>query len=196
MDSNARSLKIQVLTPSPRPTSLFTPMAKGLRCLILLASLLVVDGLATGKLGKELKKEKGYEGAWSLTIQLRFKDVATRDEFLKSWGVLARYVRDYEPFCLLFEAIQSDKDPLLLIVDERYTDKDVYGKHRSSDAFNVFRPQMQKLQDAGDASPEEMHEMQAREEMVPDGDRMDVTESPASLTEVGVPRPALIKKPT
>lgn len=48
----------------------------------------------------------------------------------------------------------------------------------------------------GDASPEEMHEMQAREEMVPDGDRMDVTESPASLTEVGVPRPALIKKPT
>ena len=59
MDSNARSLKIQVLTPSPRPTFLFTPMAKGLRCLILLASLLVVDGLATGKLGKELKKEKG-----------------------------------------------------------------------------------------------------------------------------------------
>jgi len=48
----------------------------------------------------------GYAGAWSLTIQLRFKDVATRDEFLKSWGVLARYVRDYEPFCLLFAAIQ------------------------------------------------------------------------------------------
>ena len=94
-------------------------------------------------------EQSGYEGALSLTIQLRFKDVATRDEFLKSWGVLARYVRDYEPFCLLFEAIQSDKDPLLLIVDERYTDKDVYGKHRSSDAFNVFRPQMQKLQDAG-----------------------------------------------
>ena len=49
---------IEVLTLSPRPTSLFMPMV-GLRCLILLAPLLVVDGLATGKLGKELKEKGG-----------------------------------------------------------------------------------------------------------------------------------------
>eukprot|EP00438_Fugacium_kawagutii_P029869 Skav201991 [mRNA] locus=scaffold269:129211:129612:+ [translate_table: standard] len=100
--------------------------------------------------GVELTLPSGFEGAWSLTIQLRFRDLATRDEFLTFWGVLARYVRDHEPFCLLFEAIQSDKDPLLVIVDERYINKDVYGeKHRTSDAFHVFRPQMKKMQDEG-----------------------------------------------
>lgn len=44
----------------------------------------------------------------------------------------------------------------------------------------------------GDAEPVEAQE----DEAVPDTDRMDVAESPASLTEVGVPRPALMKKPT
>lgn len=96
----------------------------------------------------KLVKQKGYPNAWSLTIQLRFKDTESRREFMKHWAPLARYVRDAEPFCLLFEAIQSDKDPLLLIVDERYTDKNVYvEKHRSSAAFHAFRPYMQKLQD-------------------------------------------------
>ena len=96
----------------------------------------------------KLVKQKGYPNAWSLTIHLRFKDTESRREFMKHWAPLARYVRDAEPFCLLFEAIQSDKDPLLLIVDERYIDKNVYvEKHRSSAAFHAFRPYMQKLQD-------------------------------------------------
>lgn len=98
----------------------------------------------------KLVKQKGYPNAWSLTIHLRFKDTESRREFMKHWAPLARYVRDAEPFCLLFEAIQSDKDPLLLIVDERYIDKNVYvEKHRSSAAFHAFRPYMQKLQDEG-----------------------------------------------
>ena len=101
-------------------------------------------------LGSYDRGAKGYPSAFSLTIQLRFADVATKNEFLNFWAPLARYVRDYEPFALLFEAIQSDKDPLLVIVDERYISKEVYfEKHRISTAFHEFRPQMKKLQDEG-----------------------------------------------
>ncbi|CAK9026179.1 Uncharacterized protein SCF082_LOCUS17377 [Durusdinium trenchii] len=111
------------------------------------ASLLLSFGFGVSQ---RPSKTKGFPSAWSLTIQLRFKDVATRDEFLRFWAPLARYVRDAEPFALLFEAVQSDKDPLLVIVDERYSNKEVYMElHRSSAAFHQFRPQMKKLQDEG-----------------------------------------------
>ena len=101
----------------------------------------------TSNLRKLMQSPKS---GWALIIQLRFKDTSVRDDFLKFWAVLARYVRDYEPFCDLFEAVQSDKDPLLIIVDERYSSKEDYtGAHRSSTAFAEFRPQMKKLQDEG-----------------------------------------------
>ena len=47
---------------------------------------------------------------------------------------------DHEDFCLLFEAMQSDKDELLvLVVDERYVSKESYSEHRKSEAFHEFR---------------------------------------------------------
>ena len=145
----------QFQTPSPTvPTKRKQPAMFGSRFWFHPAFAAVTGALITylmlsrRDLETKLVKQKGYPNAWSLTIQLRFKDTESRVEFLKHWAPLARYVRDAEPFCLLFEAIQSDKDPLLLIVDERYIDKNVYvEKHRSSAAFHAFRPHMQKLQD-------------------------------------------------
>eukprot|EP00928_Gymnodinium_smaydae_P064809 TRINITY_DN48069_c0_g1_i1.p1 TRINITY_DN48069_c0_g1~~TRINITY_DN48069_c0_g1_i1.p1 ORF type:complete len:174 (-),score=28.26 TRINITY_DN48069_c0_g1_i1:314-799(-) len=93
------------------------------------------------------------EKAWTLSVQLRFTDEASRDAMLEAWAVIARFVRDEEPFCLSYEAVQSDKDPLLLIVNERYTSKKEYmDLHRSSAAFDEFRPKLKALQDAGKVS--------------------------------------------
>ena len=38
-------------------------------------------------------RPKGYPSAWSLSIQLRFKDSKAKEEFLSFWAPLARYVR-------------------------------------------------------------------------------------------------------
>ena len=117
--------------------------------LLLAAGALAAISLTTlwGRLqGRPTSQKSG----WALIVQLRFKDISVRDELLKSWVVLARYVRDHEPFVVLYQAIQSDKDPLLVIIDERYTSKEMYtGAHRSSAAFAEFRPKMKKLQDDG-----------------------------------------------
>ena len=35
--------------------------------------------------------------------------------------------------------MQSDKDELLVLVDERYVSKESYSEHRKSEAFHEFR---------------------------------------------------------
>ena len=48
---------------------------------------------------------------------------------------------------------QSDKDPLVYQIYERYASKaDYLGAHRSSPAFKAFRPRMKALQDAGEVN--------------------------------------------
>ncbi|CAE7414631.1 unnamed protein product [Symbiodinium natans] len=118
--------------------------------LLLAAGALAAFGVLSAGTWTHRQLSQSPKVGWALIVQLRFKDISVRDEFLSFWTVLARYVRDNEPFTTLFQAIQSDKDPLLVIVDERYTSKDLYtGAHRSSAAFAEFRPKMKKLQDEG-----------------------------------------------
>ena len=118
--------------------------------LLLATGFLAAAGLMTAFSWTRRSFLQSPQAGWALIVQLRFRDIAVRDEFLSFWTVLARYVRDNEPFVTLYQAIQSDKDPLLVIVDERYSSKEMYtGAHRSSTAFAEFRPKMKKLQDEG-----------------------------------------------
>ncbi|CAE8654676.1 unnamed protein product, partial [Polarella glacialis] len=57
------------------------------------------------------------------------------------------YMKEHEPTTLAFEMMHSDKDPLQVLVFERYADKDeAYLKiHRASEAFLAFRSTLASL---------------------------------------------------
>ena len=88
---------------------------------------------------------------FSLMVELQFSDEAARDAFLTDIAPLAQAVRDTEPGTLAYQVMQSDKDPLHVLMMERYTEKEhAYLRvHKQSDAFVAFRPKLQALQDAG-----------------------------------------------
>lgn len=95
-------------------------------------------------------KEVG-RNAFVLAVDLAFTDSLSRDQFLKDAKVVARHCRQYEPETLMYEVLQSEKDPLKLQFLERYANKeDSYlTKHKSSQPFKAFREKLQKLQESG-----------------------------------------------
>lgn len=80
-----------------------------------------------------------------------FSAAEHRDDFLEAFRPFAAYVRDHEPKTISYEALQSDKDPLQVMLLERYEDKEVayLQVHRSSKEFLEFRPKLKAIQDAG-----------------------------------------------
>ena len=72
---------------------------------------------------------------------------------LREWGRAATWCYEHESFLYHYEMAQSDKDPLVYQIYERYASKaDYLGAHRSSPAFKAFRPRMKALQDAGEVN--------------------------------------------
>ena len=68
-------------------------------------------------------------------------------------GPRRSWCTEHEPFLYHYEMAQSDKDPLVYQIYERYASKaDYLGAHRSSPAFKAFRPRMKALQDAGEVN--------------------------------------------
>jgi quinol monooxygenase YgiN len=88
---------------------------------------------------------------FSLIVNLEFKDESVKDQFLKDIAPLAKYVHDKEPDTLAYEALLSDKDPLKVVILERYKDKDraFLEVHRNSIPFQVFRPKLKAMMDEG-----------------------------------------------
>ena len=84
-------------------------------------------------------------------VHLDFKDTDSLQYFLEAFAPVARYVKENEPDTLAYEALLSDKDPLHVLVLERYRDKEnAYLKvHRSSKPFLKFRPKLGELEKAG-----------------------------------------------
>jgi quinol monooxygenase YgiN len=82
---------------------------------------------------------------------LQFANELYRVQFLEDFAPLAAYVRENEPLTLAYEALQSDQDPLKILILERYADKEhaFLQVHRSSKAFLEFRPKLKSMQDAG-----------------------------------------------
>jgi quinol monooxygenase YgiN len=86
-----------------------------------------------------------------LLVTLQFGASHHKDSFLRDFATVASHVRDHEPSTLLYEALQSDKDPLQVLILEMYTDKDTsyLQVHRNSRPFLEFRPKLLAMQEAG-----------------------------------------------
>jgi len=88
---------------------------------------------------------------FSLFVTLTFTAAEHKETFLNDIAPLAAYIKDNEPDTIAYDVLQSDRDPLRVLVMERYKDKDeaFLKVHRSSQPFLEFRPKLKALQDAG-----------------------------------------------
>eukprot|EP00545_Synedropsis_sp_CCMP1620_P013054 CAMPEP_0119014674 /NCGR_PEP_ID=MMETSP1176-20130426/10186_1 /TAXON_ID=265551 /ORGANISM="Synedropsis recta cf, Strain CCMP1620" /LENGTH=166 /DNA_ID=CAMNT_0006967893 /DNA_START=25 /DNA_END=525 /DNA_ORIENTATION=+ len=88
---------------------------------------------------------------FSLLVTLLFSDSQYKNQFLQDFAPLATYVRDNEPTTIAYETLQSDSDPLKILILERYRDKEkAYLQiHKSSRQFLDFRPKLMRLQESG-----------------------------------------------
>ncbi len=106
--------------------------------------------------GYQLSSSRKSEKAWVLTVTLTFHSMEDRDMILHDWSsTVVPHCSEKEPFLLHYEAGISDKDPLKVIMLERYTEKSLYlNVHKSSEAFLKFRPKLQALQEGGKVTVE------------------------------------------
>jgi quinol monooxygenase YgiN len=88
---------------------------------------------------------------FSLLVTLQFTTDQAKAQFLQDIAPLVQYIHIHEPTTLLYEVLLSDKDPLQVLVLERYQDKaEAFEKiHRSSTEFLAFRPKLQQMQQDG-----------------------------------------------
>ena len=89
--------------------------------------------------------------AFSLLVTLEFTAEEHKETFLKDISPLAKYVEANEPDTIAYKVLLNDKDPLRVLIMERYKEKEsAFLKiHRTSEPFLEFRPKLQALQDAG-----------------------------------------------
>lgn len=89
--------------------------------------------------------------SFSLLVTLIFQEDQYKQEFLGEFSKLAKYVRQNEPSTIAYELLESDQDPLRVLILERYQDKDTayLEIHKSSEAFLEFRPKLKAMQEAG-----------------------------------------------
>lgn len=121
--------------------------------------LLAVLGLVNTRSSSTLASS-GFAGTtkkmptFSLFVTLQFTEQQYKDQFLDFFQPVAQHVKQNEPDTLAYEILLSDKDPLQVLILERYRDKEnAYLKvHRSSAPFLEFRPKLKALQDAGHVS--------------------------------------------
>jgi quinol monooxygenase YgiN len=91
------------------------------------------------------------EPTFSLLVTLQFSLAEHKEKFLRDFQPLADYVKVQELDTLAYEVLLSEKDPLQVMIMERYKDKDVayLMVHKSSAPFLAFRPKLQAMQEAG-----------------------------------------------
>ena len=88
---------------------------------------------------------------FSLLVTLQFTEQQYKEQFLEFFRPVAQHVQQHEPDTLAYEILLSDKDPLQVLILERYRDKEnaYLTVHRSSQPFLEFRPKLKALQDSG-----------------------------------------------
>jgi quinol monooxygenase YgiN len=88
---------------------------------------------------------------FSLFVTLTFTAPEHLETFKADIKPLCDYIKTSEPGTISYEVLLSDKNPLKVLVMERYKDKDeaFLTVHRSSAPFQEFRPKLKALQDAG-----------------------------------------------
>mmetsp|Transcript_9908 Transcript_9908/g.23344 ORF Transcript_9908/g.23344 Transcript_9908/m.23344 type:complete len:159 (-) Transcript_9908:81-557(-) len=118
-------------------------------CALLLVTSVLLGIVLMASTGAAAESATG--AAFSLFVKLTFKTNEAKETFYNDFTPLAQWIKDNEPGTLAYEAINSDKDPLVVLIVERYADKerDFLGAHRSSKPFLEFRPKLKALQDEG-----------------------------------------------
>jgi quinol monooxygenase YgiN len=88
---------------------------------------------------------------FSLLVTLQFESTEYKQKFLEDIKPVAQYVKEREPETIAYEVLLSDKNPLEVLILERYKDKDnAYLRiHKLSKPFLSFRPKLQKMQENG-----------------------------------------------
>ena len=87
------------------------------------------------------------DATFSLLVHLQFESQPYLDQFLSDIGPLLEYVEHHEPQTTLYKVMISDKDPLKVMLLERYRNKETayLQIHKSSKIFQEFRPKLAKL---------------------------------------------------
>mmetsp|Transcript_31668 Transcript_31668/g.82773 ORF Transcript_31668/g.82773 Transcript_31668/m.82773 type:complete len:159 (-) Transcript_31668:430-906(-) len=95
----------------------------------------------------KLKEEAGTQ-CWCLVVKLKFKDYSKIIKLKDLFEPYAAWIRENEPTTLAYQLLTSDKDPLSVMIMERYADKDkAYAEiHRGSSEFQKFRPALAALE--------------------------------------------------
>jgi len=107
----------------------------------------------------------GDDGAFVLLVNMTFKSLELRDKFLNLIEPVCRDVLNNESptgtrsstqTTLSYQVAISDKNPLMLLVLERYTDKDngYLTIHRTGGEFLKFRELLKGMQEKGDVQIE------------------------------------------
>jgi hypothetical protein len=120
------------------------------------------------------KRQLPPSGSWVLVVTLKFSDAEKLAAFEEIFRPVADYVRAHEPSTLSYDLLKSDKEPLQVMIFERYADKEhaylevanslseneparllcsttdglllgMYQVHRSSTPFLEFRPKLAAL---------------------------------------------------
>ena len=88
---------------------------------------------------------------FSLMVTAQFEAVEYKEQFLLDIAPVAKHVQSSEPETLAYEVLLSDKDPLQVLVLERYKDKEnaYLTVHKSSAPFLTFREKLKSMQDKG-----------------------------------------------
>ena len=88
---------------------------------------------------------------FSLFVTLEFTSDEYLQQFLTDLKPVAEYARDNEPGTISYEVLRSDKDPLRVLLMERYKDKEVayLQVHKSSKPFLEYRPKLKAMEEAG-----------------------------------------------
>jgi hypothetical protein len=133
-------------------------------------ALLVSSSLLTGFLvgrwkGSIVKSGSTNKGAFVLLVNMKFKSLDLRDKFLE-WiePVCNDVITNESPAgskgstqtTLSYQVAISDKNPLMVVVIERYSDKDngYLTVHRSGGEFVKFRELLKGMQDKGEVEIE------------------------------------------
>ena len=88
--------------------------------------------------------------AFSLLVTLTFDSDQSKQDFLLLFAPLADYVAANEPNTLAYQVLESDNNPLQVLLLERYADKqrDYLATHKSSTEFVEFRAKLATMQEA------------------------------------------------
>ena len=123
----------------------------------ILVSAALIAGYALGRWSTKSKAastaSSRSSGAFALLVTLKFTSLNNRDTFLKLIEPVCNDVRSNEAeITLSYQVAISDKDPLNVLVMERYSDKDnAYLKvHKNGAEFLKYRDKLKSMQERGD----------------------------------------------